>query len=115
MPCPNPHPHALPPTPTQQTQAKITKLLKDQDISKATKSRKTQAKIVRLLENQENSKAILQHLEEELSNVKRGTDQVNMDLNENSEPGQTCAGKERNAAAPVSPVGEAWDFINMGA
>ena len=23
--------------------------------------------------------------------------------------------KDRNAAAPVSPIGEAWDFINMGA
>ena len=79
------------------------------------KSRKTQAKIAKLLENQEISKAILQSLEEELPSVRNETDNVNMDLNEHAEPGQTCAGKEQHAAAHVSPIGEAWDFMNMGA
>ena len=37
-----------------------------------------------------------------------------MELNEHAEPGQTGAGKERNAAAPVSLIGDAWDFLNMG-
>lgn len=38
-----------------------------------------------------------------------------MDLNEHAEPGQTCDGKEQNSAAHVSPIGEAWDDMNMGA
>ena len=113
--CPNPHPHALP-SHTQQVRAKIVKQLpEDQEISKATKSRKTRAKISRLLENQEISKAIMLSLQEELSSVGRGNDQSNMDLSEHAEPGQVCAGKEQNAVARVSPTGDAWDHMNMGA
>ena len=78
------------------------------------KSRKTQDKISRLVEEQEISTAILQSLEEELSSVGRGGDQVNMQLDENVEPGQAGAGQERNATAPVSQFGDTWDFMNMG-
>ena len=111
----NPSPHTLP-SRAKRVQAKIAKqLLEDQETSKAAKSRKRKGKISRLLENQEISKAILLSLQEELSGVGRGTDQANMDLSEHAEPGQLCAGKERNAAAHTSPAGDAWDHMTMGA
>ena len=37
-----------------------------------------------------------------------------MEVNEIAEPGQAGVGKERNAATPVSLIGDAWDFMNMG-
>ena len=113
--CANPSPHTLP-SRAKRVQAKIAEqLLEDQETSKAAKSRKREGKISRLLGNQEISKAILLSLQEELSGVGRGTDQANMDLSEDAEPGQLCAGKERNAAAHMSPTGDAWDHMNMGA
>ena len=66
------------------------------------------------MEDREISTAILQSLEEEQASVGRGGDQVNMQLDENVEPGQADAGQERNATAPVSQFGDTWDFMNMG-
>ena len=39
---------------------------------------------------------------------------MNVELNEHAEPGQAGPGKERNAAVPVSLIGDAWDFMNIG-
>ena len=60
------------------------------------------------------STCILQNLDKALAKLRRGKDQVNMEVNENAEPGQAVVGKERNAATPVSRIGEAWDSVNMG-
>ena len=78
------------------------------------KSRKIQGKIAKLAEDKILSTCILQNLDKALAKLRRGKDQVNMEVNENAEPGQASVGKERNAATPVSRIGEAWDFVNMG-
>jgi hypothetical protein len=78
------------------------------------KSRKIQGKIAKLAEDKIFSTCILQNLDKALANLRRGKDQVNMEMNEIAEPGQAGVGKERNAATPVSRIGEAWDFVNMG-
>ena len=39
---------------------------------------------------------------------------MNMEWNEHVEPGKADVGKEQNAATPVSLIGGAWDFMNMG-
>ena len=70
--------------------------------------------ILQLAEDKILSTCILQNLDKALAKLRRGKDQVNMEVNENAEPGQAGVGKERNAATPVSRIGEAWDFVNMG-
>ena len=72
------------------------------------RARWVQDKIAKLAEGRAVSAAIIQNLNKALANLRKGEDQVNMELNEHAEPGQAGAGKERNAAAPVSLIGDAW-------
>ena len=55
---------------------------------------RVQDKIAKLAEGRAISAAILQNLNEALDNLRKGEDQMNMELNEHAEPGQAGAGKE---------------------
>ena len=39
---------------------------------------------------------------------------MNMELNKHAEPRQTSVGKKENASAPMSLIGDAWNFMNIG-
>ena len=78
------------------------------------RARRVQDKIAKLAEGRAVSVAILQNLNKALANLRKGEDQVNMELTEHAEPGQSGSRKEQKAAAPVSLIGDTWNFVNMG-
>ena len=71
------------------------------------RERRVQDKIAKPEEGKAVCAAILQNLNKALATLRKGQDQVNMELNEHAEPGRAGAGKEQNAVGPVSPIADA--------
>jgi hypothetical protein len=78
------------------------------------RTRRVRDKIARLAESTIVSIVILQHFEKAPTNLQRGEDQVDMKLNDHTEPEQAGVGKEQNVTTPVSLIGDTQDFMNVG-